>query len=85
MLVVLARNVYTDQHEVADYHVRVLINERVIWEGMVVEHLRPDGAAALLERIASDMRRFPSKASPAAAGGSEEENTDKPKELEERS
>lgn len=72
MLVVLARNIYTDSEEKADYHVKVQINDTKIWEGMVFEHWRPAGAAVLLERIAVEMRHFPNKTSPLVPGGGEE-------------
>lgn len=56
MLIVRARNVFTDPQDHADYDVAVLINQTPIWIGRVEDHDRAAGAETLLERIAAQMR-----------------------------
>lgn len=58
MLIVTAANVTENlQREdgIADYRVQVNINYTPIWKGEVNGHVRDEGAAALLRRIADTM------------------------------
>jgi hypothetical protein len=43
----------------ADYNVWVGINQDCIWKGAVTGHLRARGAAALLRKIAAQMKAKP--------------------------
>lgn len=54
MLIVTAHNVtpYNAPEDTAEYDVVVRINERKIWGGYVTGHIRADGFAPLLRRIA---------------------------------
>jgi hypothetical protein len=73
MLILTAGNVTGDgqleKDGLADYTVWVGVNYRQIWSGPVKGHVRTNGAAELLRRIADHMDGYvsePSKASPIA-------------------
>ena len=64
MLVVEAQNVSADGESpegLARYSVAVRINTRIIWSGSV-DHVRSEGAAALLRNIGEAMELDPSGA-----------------------
>src|SRR5690242_17162870 len=50
-LVVIAQNI-SELAPVSDYDVSVWINERVIWRGKVTGHVRDEGWAELMRKIA---------------------------------
>lgn len=52
---ITAKNIFTDQDDVADYEVKVGINGRTVWTGFVEEHPMRKGAAELVRRIAHQM------------------------------
>jgi hypothetical protein len=60
-LIVIAQNVTGDGQlnrpdGTSDYQVEVSVNrERLVWIGKVERHVREEGAAALLKRIAAQM------------------------------
>jgi hypothetical protein len=54
-LYVLIHNVSRpDTTEVCDYEWRAQINDRVLAQGLVVDHRREDGWIALLQRVVDD-------------------------------
>lgn len=55
MLWLRATNTFTDPKDVAQYTVSVGIGDKPIWNGHVRGHYRPNGAAALLRKIADEM------------------------------
>jgi len=58
MLILTAQNVSRDSgNTVADYEVKVRVNEKIIWEGKVSNHVREDGWAQLIRRIAWEADR----------------------------
>lgn len=58
MLILTAQNISRDdQNTVADYDVKVRVNEKVIWSGKVSGHLREDGWTQLVRRIAWEAER----------------------------
>jgi hypothetical protein len=75
MLILTVRNVFTDEHDIADYHFQLYINLERIAAGSVLEHQRKDGAAALLRRVADEMESWPKEGLDLRVGG-EGENTD---------
>lgn len=58
MLILTAQNVTRNpDNTVADYDVKVRVNEKVIWQGKVTGHVRDDGWAQLVRRIAWEAER----------------------------
>ena len=63
MLIVLAHNTTgTKSDGTSDYDVEVRINERVIFKGQVIGHIRDHGAAILLHSIANQIEFAAEKA-----------------------
>jgi len=61
MLWLRAINIFTSPQDVGDYTVSIGINDNPIWNGFIRNHYRPDGAAALLKRIAEQMEKEKTK------------------------
>jgi hypothetical protein len=56
MLIVRAVQIKNDKG-IADYKAVVLVNERVIWRGIVIGHSRDNGWKALLRMIVNQAER----------------------------
>ena len=58
MLIILAHNFTgTKKDGTSDYNVQVKVNENPIWGGQITGHIRANGAAPLLRKIADAMDR----------------------------
>ena len=58
MLILTAQNVERNSdNSVADYEVKVRVNEKIIWQGKVSNHVREDGWEQLVRRIAWEAQR----------------------------
>lgn len=57
MLLITARNIFTDDDDIADYEVEARVNLRRIWWGTVLSHPRKEKASGLLARIAAEMAK----------------------------
>lgn len=63
MLVVLATNISSNPKN-ADYRVEVSANQKILWEGVVRNHIRSRGTATLLRQIAREMSKDPRTTGP---------------------
>lgn len=70
MLIILAHNTTgTKPDGTSDYSVSVKLNDDyVIWQGQVTNHVRANGAATLLRKIADAMERGNQRKLPLSGG-----------------